>query len=228
MPNFSIIIPTWNEAQGIRHTLQNLQSLRQQAQIIVVDGGSEDGTPDIAFPLSDRVLTAARGRANQMNTGAKAATGNILIFLHADTRLPTDALSKIEQAIDDGYRWGRFDVELAGRHPFLPVIASSMNLRSRLSGIATGDQAIFVERKLFDQIGGYPQQPLMEDIELSKRLSRHGRPACLVSQVTTSARRWETYGMVRTILLMWWLRSLYCVGTPPDRLNSLYRRGVFW
>ena len=225
--SFSIIVPTWQEASAIAVSLQALQPLRKRAEIIVVDGGSEDATCDLAQALADRVLTAPRGRALQMNAGARFAQGEILIFLHADTRLPADALEQIEAGFSQGHRWGRFDVGLDGHHPWLPAIAFLMNLRSRLSGIATGDQAIFVPRELFDQIGGFPDQPLMEDIELSRRLRRHGRPACLSCRVRTSARRWETQGVTKTILLMWWLRLRYFFGTKPDKLAAAYQTGRF-
>jgi len=227
MPRFSVIVPTLNEAANIRGCLQPLQCRRQWLEIIVADGGSGDGTREAATPLADQVLTAPRGRALQMNAGAGIARGKVLIFLHADTRLPPDAFPLIQRALEQGHRWGRFDVELAGRHPLLPVVAASMNLRSRLSGIATGDQAIFVTRELFEQVGGYPPQPLMEDIELSRRLRRHGRPACLRRKARTSARRWEHFGVIRTIALMWWLRLRYFLGTDPERLNRLYRQGRF-
>ena len=225
--SFSIIVPTWQEAPGITACLRALQPLRKRAEIIVADGGSEDTTCDLAQALADRVITAPRGRARQMNAGARLAQGEVLIFLHADTRPPADALEQIENGLSKGRRWGRFDVELDGRHPWLPAIAFSMNLRSRLSGIATGDQAIFVPRDLFDQVGGFPDQPLMEDIELSRRLLRHGRPACLACRVRTSARRWETQGVTKTILLMWWLRLRYFFGTGPDKLAAAYQTGRF-
>ena len=158
-----------------------------------------------------------------MNAGGAQARGEVLRFMHADTRLPADAMGSIAAALAGGADWGRFDVDIAGRSPMLPVIAALMNLRSRWSGIATGDQAIFVRRTLFESIGGFPDQPLMEDIELSSRLRRKHRPACLRARVVTSGRRWEQHGVWRTILLMWSLRLRYWLGTPADTLARAYR-----
>jgi rSAM/selenodomain-associated transferase 2 len=218
----SIIVPVLNEAQDIVAALETLAPLRQRgAEVLVVDGGSTDGTPERASPLTDCVIVAARGRASQMNAGARAASGDTLLFLHADTRLPDAALPAMEAALRRR-AWGRFDVAIAGRSMWLPLIATSMNLRSRLTGIATGDQAIFVTRDAFEAAGGFPEQPLMEDIELSKRLKRLGPPACLRARVATSGRRWETHGVWRTILLMWRLRFDYWRGVPPARLVLRY------
>jgi rSAM/selenodomain-associated transferase 2 len=186
--------------------------------VIVVDGGSEDATRELAAGLCDRVVLAPRGRAVQMNAGAREAKGDVLVFLHADTRLPSNADELVR-----GLLWGRFDVQIEGRHPLLKVIAWSMNLRSRLSGIATGDQAIFVARALFEELGGYPEQPLMEDVELSRRLRARGAPACLHARVTTSGRRWEQRGPWRTIFLMWRLRWRYWRGESPQALAEAYR-----
>jgi rSAM/selenodomain-associated transferase 2 len=182
--------------------------------VIVVDGGSIDGTPELAAGLCDRLLSAPRGRALQMNAGARAAQGDVLVFLHADTRLP--AAFDIPRTS----RWGRFDVRIEGRHPLLKIIAWAMNLRSRLSGIATGDQAMFVRRELFP---GFPEIALMEDIALSRLLKRRGRPTCLRQKVVTSGRRWESRGVLRTVLLMWSLRLLYFLGASPARLARWYR-----
>jgi rSAM/selenodomain-associated transferase 2 len=182
--------------------------------VIVVDGGSEDGTAGLAAGLCDRVMVAPRGRAAQMNAGAREAGGDILLFLHADTRLP-------ENFILDGHVWGRFDVRIEGRHPFLPVVAWAMNLRSRLTGIATGDQAIFVRREAFP---GFPELPLMEDVAFSKAMKRRSRPACLRERVTTSGRRWESRGVMRTVLLMWQLRLLFFLGISAERLARRYER----
>lgn len=223
---FSIVIPTWQEAAGIEACLQALQPLRTQAEILVVDGGSDDGTPKLARPWADRVLSSPRGRAHQMNTGACAAQGEILVFLHADTRLPAGALEEIAQALTC-HHWGWFDVRLDSRRPLLRLVAMLMNLRARLTSIATGDQALFVTRKAFWQAGGFPAQPLMEDIELCRRLKLQGPPACLKSKVISSARRWENFGVIRTILLMWWLRFRYFLGTDPNRLAKLYHAGRF-
>ncbi len=221
----SIIVPTLNEAVGIVATLRALAPLRRDgAEVIVVDGGSRDPTRALAAPLADRVLAAARGRATQMNAGAVAACGAVLLFLHADTRLPRHADRLIAAALKErDVVWGRFDVAIAGRSRLLPLVASLMNLRSRLTGIATGDQALFVRRSVFEQVGGFPDQPLMEDVELTKRLKRIATPVCLAQRVTTSGRRWDARGAWRTILLMWWLRVRYFFGASPARLAARYR-----
>lgn len=218
----SIVMPVLNEARHIADILQPLQGLRQSgAEVIVADGGSTDATPALAAPLSDRMIAAPRGRALQMNAGARAARGDALLFLHADTRLPDSALLLIERALKK-HAWGRFDVKIEGRSRWLPIVAAMMNLRSRLTGIATGDQALFVTRAAFDAAGGFPEQPLMEDIELSKRLKRIGKPACLRDPVTTSGRRWDRDGAWPTILLMWRLRFDYWRGEPTSRLVQRY------
>jgi rSAM/selenodomain-associated transferase 2 len=221
----SIVVPTLNEAQRIVSCLQGLRALRKRgAELIVADGGSTDGTVVLARPWADRVLVSPRGRAKQMNAGASAATADVLLFLHADTQLPPDALTALETALADAQvSWGRFDVQIDGSPPLLKVVAFLMNLRSRWSRIATGDQAIFVRRDMFQRIGGFPEQPLMEDIELSKRLRKLSRPACLRQRVVTSGRRWEQHGVLRTIGLMWLLRALYWMGLPAERLARMYR-----
>ena len=222
----SIVMPVLNEAQGVEGALRALAPLRHAGvEVIVVDGGSHDGTAALAAPLADRVLHAPRGRGVQMNCGAAAAAGELLLFLHADTRLPDHALALLQSACADAHHviWGRFDVAIAGRSPWLPMVACMMNLRSRLSGIATGDQAIFVRRAAFEAVGGFPAQPLMEDIELSRRLRALHAPCCLRQRVTTSGRRWDTRGAWRTIVLMWRLRWLYWRGTPADVLAARYR-----
>lgn len=222
----TIIVPVLNEAVGIVATLQPLQALRSRgAEIVVVDGGSTDGTLDLARPLADQVLVAPRGRARQMNAGAALARGRVLLFLHADTRLPEQAdltILEVFGYVLEGRHWGRFDVVIEGRSPWLKVVARLMNLRSRLTGIATGDQAIFVSRSAFRAVGGLPDIPLMEDIALSKALKRIGRPVCLAACVTTSGRRWEKHGVWRTILLMWWLRLRFFLGADPVRLALEY------
>ena len=221
----SIVVPVLNEAEGITATLQALQPLRRDgAELIVVDGGSTDATLARCAGLADQLLSSARGRSRQMNIGAQAATGTVLLFLHADTRLPDAALNQVRRALASGERdWGRFDVVIEGRSRLFPLIAWMMNWRSRLTGIATGDQAMFVRCTSFDAVGGFVEQPLMEDIELSRRLRRRSRPACLKAHVVTSGRRWEKHGVGRTIVLMWRLRLLYWLGVSPQRLAQAYR-----
>ncbi|WP_108445735.1 TIGR04283 family arsenosugar biosynthesis glycosyltransferase [Halomonas denitrificans] len=223
-PRLSIILPTLNEAAIIEATLTHLQAAKAGgAEVLVVDGGSHDDTRSRATGLATRVIESAPGRARQMNAGARAARGRWLLFLHADTRLPPGAEHAIAAALAEGRDWGRFDVRLAGRHPLLPVIAFAMNRRSRWTGIATGDQALFMTREAFAAAGGFPEQPLMEDIEMSRRLKRISRPACLRTMVTTSGRRWEQGGVFRTMLLMWRLRWCYWRGASPDDLARAYR-----
>jgi rSAM/selenodomain-associated transferase 2 len=224
LPALSIVVPVLNEAAGIAATLQALAPLRERgAEVIVVDGGSADDTPCRAAPWADRVLGSPRGRARQMNAGAAAARAPLLLFLHADTQLPDGADAVLHSAIAGGAAWGRFDVHIEGRPLLLRLVAPLMNLRSRLSGIATGDQAIFVRRDCFDRVGGFPDQPLMEDIELSRRLRALARPRCLRQRVRTSGRRWETQGVWRTIVLMWRLRWRYWRGESPQSLAEAYR-----
>jgi rSAM/selenodomain-associated transferase 2 len=222
-PALSIVLPVLNEAPGIAAALQALAPLRNRGvEVIVADGGSEDRSSELAGPFADMVLRAPRGRASQMNAGAAAARGGVLLFLHADTRLPDDADRFVAQAMAAGSHWGRFDVRIEGKSAWLPVVAALMNRRSRLTGIATGDQAMFVSRAAFAAAGGFPDIPLMEDIELSRRLLRNGPPACLAARVTTSGRRWEAHGVWRTILRMWWLRLRYSLGADPRRLAVEY------
>jgi rSAM/selenodomain-associated transferase 2 len=220
----SIIIPALNEAAGIGATLAALQPLRSRGHdVIVVDGGSEDGTPELARPLADRVIAAPRGRASQMNAGAAEARGDVVLFLHADTVLPADADRMVLEGLAaTRLLWGRFDVRIAGRHPLLPVVAWLMNFRSRMTGVATGDQAIFAWREAFLRAGGFPPLPLMEDVALARALGDLSRPLCLAERVTTSGRRWESRGVLRTIALMWWLRLRYLLGASSDRLAQRY------
>jgi len=217
----SVVVPALNEAPGIRAALEALAPLRAGGhEVIVVDGGSSDGTPELARGLCDRVLSAPRGRALQMNAGAAAATGAALVFLHADTRLPQGADELIFQSLRLS-PWGRFDVEIDARHPLLRIVACTMNLRSRLTGIATGDQAIFVRREVFP---GFPDIELMEDVAFCKAMKRFGPPACRRERVVTSGRRWESRGVLRTIVLMWRLRLMYFLGARPERLARIYYR----
>jgi rSAM/selenodomain-associated transferase 2 len=223
MSTLSIIMPVLNEAEHIIAALEALAPLRRRGvEVIVVDGGSSDATVQHAQALADRVISAPRGRAVQMNAGAAAADGEVLLFLHADTTLPQnadrlvlDALSKWRQV------WGRFDVRINGR-AFLTIVATMMNLRSRLTGIATGDQAMFVRRDVFAAVGGFPEIALMEDIALSRRLKQRGRPLRLSQRVITSGRRWQQHGVARTILLMWRLRLAYFFGAEPAALARQY------
>ena len=222
MMQLSVIIPVLNEAQNIAHALTRLVPLRARGvHVIVVDGGSSDDTRMLAAPLADLVLASPPGRAAQMNAGAAVAHGDALLFLHADTTLPPNADALISAALRDRH-WGRFDVAVAGAHPLLPMIAAAMNLRSRSTGIATGDQAIFMRRATFDRTGGYAEIPLMEDIDISKRLKHISRPACLRARVTTSGRRWEQRGVWRTIFLMWRLRLAFFLGADPHALALAY------
>lgn len=226
-PALSIIVPVLNEAPGIARTLQALAPLRRRgAEVIVVDGGSKDDTFTCAALHADHILTAARGRAAQMSAGAQAARADVLLFLHADTCLPADADTHIQRALaEDDHEWGRFDVRIEGTSPFLPAIAWLMNRRSCLTGIATGDQAMFVTRRAFIHVGGFPAQALMEDIALSRRLKTVSRPACLREPAITSGRRWDDNGALRTVVLMWWLRLAYFCGVSPARLARWYGRG---
>ncbi len=219
----SVIIPVLNEANLIGVTLDALMPLRRHGHdVIVVDGGSDDGTAELAKNGSDRVIHSAPGRARQMNAGAAQAAGNVLVFLHADTRLPEDALDHLIAFSRSHWDWGRFDVRLSGTRPIFRLIGFMINLRSRLTGICTGDQAQFVRRALFEQLGGFPEIPLMEDVALSKRLKQHGRPCCIRSPVTTDSRRWEKHGPWRTIWLMWRLRWDYWRGVTPEVLVRRY------
>lgn len=224
MSKLSIIIPVLDEGDDIAAALDALAHLRTAGtEVIVVDGGSRDATVERAQLRADRVVLATRGRALQMNAGAERASGDVLLFLHADTRLPAEADRVVLNGLDQSRRvWGRFDVKIDGRSRLLPVIAWLMRLRSRLTGIATGDQAIFLRRDAFQAVGGFPALALMEDIAICKRLKRLGRPLCLRACVTTSGRRWEKNGVLSTILLMWRLRFAYFLGADPKQLARQY------
>lgn len=227
MSTLSIIIPVLNEAQTLRRQLQALQFLRRQGhQLVLVDGGSTDASVQEAQGLVDVCLSSAPGRAQQMNAGAAHAVGDILLFLHIDTVLPAQAADRVAAALADGTRcWGRFDVRLDGEHPAFAVIARAMNLRSRLTAVATGDQAIFVRRAVFEQIGGYADVPLMEDVMISKALRRRSRPACVSAPVISSSRRWQAHGILTTVWLMWRLRLAFFLGASPASLHAQYYRG---
>jgi len=222
-PALCIVIPVLDEAQTLAPRLRALQGLRQRgARVVVVDGGSQDETLAIARAHADLALLAPRGRASQMNAGAAACPADVMLFLHADTELPDDADVLVRHATLGPLAWGRFDVRIASTRPLLRVVAGMMNRRSRWTGIATGDQALFVRHDLFVSVGGFPDLPLMEDIAISRLLKRHGPPACLTERVTTSARRWERHGVWRTIFLMWRLRAAYFLGADPRQLAVRY------
>jgi rSAM/selenodomain-associated transferase 2 len=224
MSKLSIIIPVLNEGETIAEALDALADPRARGtEVIVVDGGSRDATVQRARPRANRVIPASRGRALQMNAGAEQAAGDVLLFLHADTRVPADVEHVVRKGLErSGRVWGRFDVKIDGRSPVLSIVAWFMNLRSRLTGIATGDQAMFVRRSTFQAVGGFPAIALMEDIALCKRLKRVSRPLCLRERVTTSGRRWENKGVLNTIILMWRLRLGYFFGADPKELARRY------
>jgi len=222
MRRLTIVIPVLNEAAIIVAALEALAPLRARgAEIVVADGGSRDGTARLAEPLADRVIAAPRGRGAPLNAGAAIGGGDALLFLHADTTLPDGADRMIDAALAERV-WGRFDLRIAGRHPLLALVARMINWRSRLTAIATGDQAIFVAREAFFAVGGFPDLPLMEDVAISRRLKRLCRPYCIGTPVVTSGRRWEQNGLLRTILLMWRLRLAYYLGAEPASLASRY------
>jgi rSAM/selenodomain-associated transferase 2 len=222
MRRLTIVIPVLNEATIIAGALRALAPLRARgAEVIVADGGSRDATAQLALSLADRVITVPQGRGAPMNAGAALGNGDVLLFLHADTTLPENADRLIAAALTERC-WGRFDIRIAGRHPLLVVVARMINWRSRLTGIATGDQAIFVTRKAFQAVGGFPDLPLMEDIAISRRLKRLCRPLCIATPAVTSGRRWEQNGVLRTILLMWCLRLSYYFGIEPALLARRY------
>lgn len=224
MPSLSIIIPVLDEAERVAAALAALGPLRTRGvEVIVADGGSRDDTTELARPLADRVIAAPRGRGAQMNAGAAVAQGDVLLFLHADTALPPDADEILCASLRVSTRqWGRFDVQIEGHNPLLSVVSGFMNWRSRLSGIATGDQAMFVVRSAFATVGGFPDIPLMEDVAMSKRLKRVSRPLCIGARAVTSGRRWDQGGTLRTILLMWRLRLAYFLGSEPAGLARQY------
>ena len=229
VPLLSFVVPVLNEADGIERFLESLRaSCEGRCEIIVVDGGSSDPTAAIAESHSDYIIASGRGRAVQMNAGARRASGLLLCFVHADSLLPPAADQTIDSALGDGVRkWGRFDVRLSGKHPLLRIVERLMNWRSRLTGIATGDQALFMTREAFDAVGGFPEIALMEDIAMSRKLKSLSSPVCLSQRIITSSRRWENGGVLRTILLMWKLRLLYFFGADPARLaQRYYGRGV--
>ena len=219
----SIIIPVLNEEASIKDLLHQLQTYRQQGhEVIVVDGGSNDNTCSISKPLSDKVITSESGRALQMNNGAAHSENDILWFLHADTLISDKAIEKIQQALNKN-DWGRFNIKLSGSNILFRVIEKMMNVRSCLTGIVTGDQGIFVKKHVFNAVNGYPNIPLMEDIEISKKLKLISRPICIKEILTTSSRRWEEKGILSTVLLMWKFRLYYWLGVSADKLAAQYK-----
>jgi len=218
----SVIIPVLNEERAIAGAVGDAVRV-EPWEIIVVDGGSTDRTPEIVRDGTARLVLSARGRAMQMNEGARRAEGDVLLFLHADTTLPGTARLDLEGCMaDPGCVGGRFDIRLDSAHPLLRVVGRMISLRSRLTRVATGDQAIFVRRAVFERLGGFPEIPIMEDVAFCRALKKEGRIACLRSRVVSSARRWERNGPVRTILLMWALKLLFLAGVPPTTLKRLY------
>jgi len=223
-------MPVLNEA-GVQaaefeQCLQRLQQYRDSGhELIIIDGGSDDDSFEIAQRYADRTIQCNRGRAIQMNAGARQTDADILLFLHADTQLPVNAIEAVTRTINERHYWGRFNVRLADGHFLFRIIERLMNLRSCITGVATGDQVMFVRREIFETVGGYPRQPLMEDIELSKRLRGLGWPACLRQKVIISSRRWRKFGIVRIVLLMWRLRLAYFLGVSAERLAEQYRQG---
>ena len=221
--NVSIIIPVLNEEINLSRLSCQLQSIRLLGhEVIIVDGGSVDNTLAIAYEITDMVVISKAGRALQMNSGADIASGGVLLFLHADTLLPDNALQIIVNSMQEENCWGRFDVRLSSNKTIYRLIERLMNLRSCLTSIATGDQAIFIEKNLFERVAGFAEIALMEDVEISKRLKKISKPVCIKQKVTTSSRRWETNGVAATVLLMWKLRLYYFFGVSPDRLKQLY------
>jgi rSAM/selenodomain-associated transferase 2 len=221
-----VIIPARNEAAALPLLLADLAPLRASgAELIVVDGASSDATAALAAAQADKVFETSAGRALQLNAGAAVAGGDYLWFVHADTRVSAASIQRLLAVLAERPLWGRFDVRLSGSGLALRMIGTMINLRSRLSGVATGDQGIFVARESFEALGGYANIPLMEDIELSGRLKKRARPRCLRPALTTSSRRWEHDGIWRTVLFMWRLRLAYFCGANPDQLARQYHRG---
>jgi rSAM/selenodomain-associated transferase 2 len=243
MIHLSIIVPVLNEADTIVSCLDQLQKITAfysyyTIEIIVVDGGSADNTLLLAKPLADQVLRAPKGRAKQMNAGAKNAAGEFLLFLHSDTKLPFIGdgfagekdvntfpfINSVEINKGEENHWGFYPVKLSGKHIFFRIIETMINSRSRLTSVATGDQCLFVKRKVFADEAGFSDIPLMEDVELTKRLRKKYKPYLASSCVTTDSRRWEKIGIIKTVLLMWYLRGLYCLGVSPSSLVKQYYR----
>lgn len=218
------MVPVHNEIAALPDVLPRLRRLRETpgVDVIVVDGGSDDGSLELLRASGLNCVSAPLGRASQMNAGAAAGRGDVLLFLHADTRLPADACAQIDAAVQKGALGGFFRVRLDSRRPVLRLVGRMVTLRSGLTGVGTGDQAIFVTREAFTQLGGFPPLPLFEDVELCTRLRRLGRIVRLDGMVVTSARRWENHGPWRTILRMWLLRAGYTIGLSPRVLARYY------
>lgn len=222
MPSIAVIVPVLNEVEKLPGLLKMLNGLNVD-EVVLVDGGSQDGSQKLLGRSQFRWLQSKKGRGVQMNAGASICQSETVLFLHADTEIDAAAIASARDAMADSeVVGGRFDLKLSGRHPMLRLIEQMISLRSRFMKISTGDQAMFVRRDVFEKLGGFSNQPLMEDIEFSKRLKQQGRVACLRDRVTTSSRRWEQFGMLRTILLMWKLRFLYWMGVSPERLATMY------
>ncbi|WP_420870570.1 TIGR04283 family arsenosugar biosynthesis glycosyltransferase [Mariprofundus ferrooxydans] len=222
--SIAVVVPVLNEQALLPALLERLHALPAD-EVVIVDGGSTDGTCQMLENSTIRWISSAAGRANQMNAGASVTDADILLFIHSDTEINSSCFTAVKRAMQDAATVaGRFDIRFSGGHPLLRMIAWFINTRSRLTLISTGDQCLFVRRSHFEATGGFPSQPLMEDIEFTKRLKRQGHIACLREQVTTSSRRWETHGILKTILLMWRLRLLYFFGVPAGDLASMYRQ----
>lgn len=216
-------MPVFNEAQLLPEKLTSLKALNAD-EMVFIDGGSTDGTQQLLEASGVTWYTGVRGRAAQMNLGAGKCKSDIILFIHIDTEIDENNISAIKSAMkQQDLAGGRFDIRLSGHHPAYRIISWFINIRSRWSKISTGDQAMFVRRAMFEQMGGFADLPLMEDVEFSKRLKRQGNVACLRQRVTTSSRRWQQHGIIRTVLLMWRLRLLYWLGTPAEKLAAMYQ-----
>lgn len=224
MTTVTVIIPVLNEATLLRQRIEHLKALHQTYDVTFCDGGSDDDTCSVLQRHGLHYCTSSRGRAEQMNTAAALSKSDILLFIHVDTEISSSDIALVKQVMqDEKIVGGRFDIRLSGNRPIFHIIAFMINLRSRITKISTGDQCQFVRRDVFERMGGFPRQPLMEDIAFSKRLKSYGRIACLRRKVTTSSRRWQKHGVVRTVLLMWKLRFLYWLGVAPEKLAEMYR-----
>ena len=218
----AIIMPVLNEAAILESRITDLRQLQTWAELCIVDGGSADSTVALARTITPHVLCCQPGRALQMNRGAEEAHAEYLLFLHGDTVLPADFEAFIAALGNARPFWGFFPVQLVPGGRVLTVVERCINWRSRLTAVATGDQAIFVRRELFERLSGYAAIPLMEDVELSKRLRQFAQPFRWGSAVQTSSRRWQQRGVVPTVLQMWDLRLRYFLGASPQHLHARY------